>query len=332
MASCLVIDCRIQVLEGNRGLAEESIKKALEIKKSSLKAGDKLIVETLKEYASLLQDMGRKQDEAKIREEIASVQASERMSAATATPKLAGGSRSDACETAIQLARETSLKGSSEASLAQWKLALTAAQKQDSSGLRVAYCAVKLGDEYLTKRDNAAATQYYRIAIDALTGKNESSYCMVMALRRIGTIQSLDKEYAAGSRSFLKAADICTKLKADPRLMAMILQQSASMSVMAKDVSAGEQSCRNLLDISDQLTGAMKINAKISSSTLLGSLYMQTNRMSEGLALMGKIASMQPGDPQEYAQQLMKENQQMEKGCDDAMFNEIVKAKSTGGS
>ncbi|MBY0549656.1 MAG: hypothetical protein K2W95_20430 [Candidatus Obscuribacterales bacterium] len=321
MADCLLADGRIQALERNMGLAEESIKQAVDIRRKLLKPEAGLLIDALQEYASLLDKMGRKSEGDKIREEVALTHAKERVSAVVRPAN--GTAVGDSAAAAILLARQTAEKGDREAALAQWKLALAAAQKQDSAGLRTAYCFIKLGDEYLYKKDYTQALHNLKFAIDALKPAHQDSYCALIAFRRIGMIEATNKNFVQAIDSFAKSVDIATRTHADPRLTASTLQQLISMCIMNKDLGKGEQACKQLMELSDQLTGAMKASSKMTASSMLGSIYMQTGRMNEGMTLMKQLSGSQPANSQEYSQQLMADYTAMEKLADDAMLKEV---------
>lgn len=322
LADCLVADARIQVLERNMGLAEDSLKQSVDIRRKLLKPQDNLLIETVQEYAVLLDNMGRKGDADKLREEIAMTRAQERV-AAVANARVTDSG--DAIGAAIQLARQTTEKGDYDAALIQWKLALAAAQRQNSSGLRAAYCLIKLGDVYLYKKDYTQALHNMKLGVEAVKTTNPDSTCALMAFRRIGMIESMNKNYSQAIDAFAKASDICVKSHGDPRLAATSLQQGASMCIMAKENGKGEQLCKQLLEVSDQLTGAMKSTFKMTATSLLGSIYMQTGRMGEGMALMKQIS--QPAGGQDYAQQLTTDYTGMEKLADETMLKEATTAK-----
>lgn len=320
MADCLMADGRIQALERNMGLAEDSIKQAVDIRRKLLKPEDSLLIEGIQEYAALLDKMGRKSEGDKLREEIAVTRAKERVAAVTNSEN--GSASGDSIGAAIQMARKATEKGDHETSLPLWKLALAAAQKHDSAGLRTAFCFIKLGDEYLYKKDSTQALHNLKLAIDALKPAHQDSQCALMAFRRVGMIESTNKNYAQAVDAFSKSVDIGLRSHADPRLTASTLQQLISMCIISKETGKGEQACKQLQDLSDQLTGAMKASSKMIATSMLGSIYMQTGRMSEGMALMKQISGSQPAYSQEYTQQITADYTAMEKLAEDAMMKE----------
>lgn len=315
-ADCLLTDGRIQVLEGNKGLADDSFRQALEIKRKLLKGNDKAVIDLIDEYAGLLDSMGRKADAEKLREEAAVAKAKDRANSLAAPTT---GAKASTCDKAIALARDTSAGGDRSAALAQWKLALEAAEKQGANDPRVAYCLIKISDECSLKKDYGQAEENLKKAVEVLkSGPKSNSLCTGMAFRRLGVIDLTNKNYARAIDYYGRSLESQTKANADPRMIASTASQLASTCMLARDLSRGEQVCRQLQEISDQLTGSYKAYAKMTATSLLGGIYMQTGRMSEGMALMKQISTNQSA----YAN-LGAEMADAEKAADELMYREV---------
>ncbi len=323
MADCLITEGRIQIQEGNKGLAEDSLKQALDIRRKILKPGDKQVCDLIEEYAVLLDNMGRKAEAEKLREEVAVERAKERVAGATTA---SSGTTTNICDKAIELARQATTAGDREGAFAQWKLALAAAEKQSINDPRIGYCLLKLSDEYLQKKDYSQSEQSLKRAIEVLKGgSHETSNCTAMALRRLAYLEFMNKNMQRASDLYSKALEMENRVNADPRIIATTVQQVASISMVSKDFSRVEQACKQLQELSSQLTGASKTYARITATSLLGAIYMQTGRSREGMDLLKQISNMQPANATEYGKQLSADIIDAERLTDDRMYKELQK-------
>lgn len=320
-ADCLALEGRIQVLEGNKGLAEDSFHQALDLKRKLLKPNDKQIFDLIDEYSSLLSDMGRKSDAEKLKEEVAIERAKERL--ATGQTPVQG--KGDAAGKAIEQARELSTKGDPQA-FAQWKIALEMVQKQGADDPRSAYCLLKIADCYQQKQNNTEAQEELNKSLEVLksTG-NDKSTCGFTVLRRLAYLAFANKNYQRAAELYSSALEIENKMNCDPRIIASTAQQLASIGMLTRDFAKAESACKQLQSISDQLTGVTKTYAKITATSILGGIYMQSGRTGEGMALMKQISSMQPANAQEYGAQLGKEITDSEKLAEDCILKELQK-------
>lgn len=282
-AWCYLALGRTQIAEGVPGLADDSFKKALELRVAKLGEKNDLVLETMTEYASLLDQLDRK-DEAK--------QLQEKVTLARATASTATGSTSSPAvggspfKKYISTARDAEAKGDKQSAIANWKLALAEAEKSGAKDSRAAFVLVHLADQYQLNKETAEAQALYKKGIEVREqAKATDTLGMARNLMRLATLYLGKGNYTESNQLLARALSIEDKCGASDLLVSNTLQNLCSGCVAGKDLGKGEEACKRLISVAGRMqspTAAMKKNM---GTGMLVSIYMQTGRMSEGASL-----------------------------------------------
>lgn len=290
MATCSLATGRIQVTERSFGLADDSFKKALDLRESKLGANAPLVLLTCKEYAALLDQLDRKEEAKKLTERITLANATATASSATPTRTTTAAPTTDKFLTYIAEAKKAYAAKDVDTCKANWKLAVEAAEKD--KGPRLAYALVHLSDLYMMAKQTAESEALLKRAIKVREESNSTQTLgMCRNLARLGTIHLMNKNYQDAARVLEQASDIEEKLAPSPSLQAQTLQSYSSVLMLTKNFGKAEQVCKRLISLSEKLPGTIGASKKQIATSLLGGIYMQSGRMNEGMQIMKQMSS-----------------------------------------
>ncbi|MBX9685554.1 MAG: tetratricopeptide repeat protein, partial [Candidatus Obscuribacterales bacterium] len=303
MAACYKATGRRQISEGTFGLADDSFQKALSLEESVLKANDAELISTLREYADLLLKLDRKDDSNKLKERIR--QAKAELSLAL-TGNSGGSSAAPGKSTfakAFEDAQNADKLGVPEKAIAAWKLVIQEGEKNDSES-RLPYAYVHLGDLYSGQKQKDEAEMLYRKGL-SLREKNGKDNTLGMArnLKRLSAACLASGKIQEAESLTSKALSIEQKCGADNKIIGSTLQSLLSLNMSNKHNAQAEQTAKQLLEVSTSQQGVLASTNKNMATAMLGSIYMQSGRMDEGMRLMKSMANQAQTrtDPSETA-------------------------------
>ncbi len=292
MASCYIATAKRQIAEGTLGLADDSYKQALALQESALAPTQPAVLKTCKEYAALLDQLGRKDDADKLRDRINLAKATGFGAATTAGAKSQAGVKSDSLfAKLVEDAKAADAAGNKAAAMSNWRLAVQEAEKKTTTENQLAFALLHLADEYRGNKQDDEAVSLYKRAL-SLREKNGKDNTLGMArnLKRLGQCYMQSKP--AEAESLLKRAiEIEQKCQASDCVQASTLQSLLSACMVAKDNQQAEQTAKQLLAISAKQSGAVAAINKRMAMGSLGSIYIQSGRVDEGMKLMKELSS-----------------------------------------
>ena len=292
---------RRQIAEGTLGLADDSYIKARELQESKLGKDNLSVLISVREHANLLQKIdGRKAEVDKLQDRITLAIALATTGSGTTgstTPIKAGKSVFGKLVEAAKLASKS--EDHSKAIIA-WKLAVDDAEKRSAGNIskankladsQAAYAMVHLADQYRGNKQPDEAITVYKRAIEKRE-KLAATETLGMArnLDRLGQcyMQAMKSQEAQPYLS--KAFEIEEKIGADDAIKSATMQMMLSMYLSARNNSKAEAVAKQLLAMPNVTSG----NAAVRKNTALGalgSIYMQTGRMNEGMELLKQVST-----------------------------------------
>lgn len=310
---------RVQVASLTPGLADENFHKALEIRRSKLDDKDPLVTQLCDEYAALLEKLDRKDEAAKLKEISALARATAATTISTTPAPAAAKPSTAAFDAHAKAGRAAADGGDRDAAIANWKLAMQDAEKLGEKDPRLPYAMLQLSDQYQYQKQPAEAEALLKkaLALREQSG-NTNSLGMARNLVRLGQIAMTKKEYGDAERYMNRAVDIQDKCGAAD-MMQSTLQSLISVHMMTKNNAKAEQAARMLINVADKVPTANSAMKKRMATAMLGSIYMQSGRMQEGLSLMKDMGSGMPqGNPEDMAKAFQNEFKEQEKKADDS--------------
>lgn len=313
MATCYQAIGERQVATHSLGLADDSLKKALDLRSTKLPANDLLVLDTCRRYADLLNQLARKDEANKLQERIVLARAEAPGGDSTATPD---ASKSDASKPdaskpdpsklilakLVSEAKDASKAGDQGKAVTCWKAVVEAAEKSGAKDGRLPYALVHLGDAYKMQGSNDEATALYKRAIDL--GQQPGapkSLGVVRSISRLASIELQKKNSAAAASLFTRALALEDEQNAPDALVAGTLQKMISACMMAQDNAHVELAAKRLIALADKIGGPVGNMQKSMATAMLGSVYMKSGRMGEGMQLMKSMSHMPRTNPADFA-------------------------------
>ena len=291
MATCYQAVAERQIAVGTPGLADGSIKKALELREAKLPANDVLVLLTCRRYSELLKQLGRKDEASKLDERIALARAEAPTSTASvaSSPKAAAkpDKNKDVFLKLLSDAKEADKSGDSAKSLACWKLVVQEAEKASPADARLPYALVHLADACAGQKQKDEASALYKRALDMREKMGATNTLgAVRNLSRMAGMVLQNKNAAEADKLYSKALAIEDQLSAPDLIQAITLQNLLSTGMMTNDNGKVEQVAKRLMTVADKLGGAFGGMQKRSALAMLGMVYMKSGRLNEGMNLM----------------------------------------------
>lgn len=325
---CRLAEGRRLSSEGSFGLADDAYQKALSLKQSVLKENDPELLVLMKEYAELLDKLDRKADAQKFKEKINYALATEVFDQGTGSvlsdrsgQSGAAGGKGVVFKKLADEALIEERKGNKEKAMSLWKLAVQEGEKTTGLESEEAFALVHLADVYLqADRDQALSMYKKSLALREKVGK-ENTLGQARALLRLAQIAQAKGENQEYQSLLSKAYQIEKNCQASDSVLATCLQSLLSAYIVTKKHSEAEIAAKELLAISQrQKSPLAPLNRRMALS-MLGSIYMQTGRMNEGLKLMQEVAEgMKLDGAQDQAQIYSKEYAAIEKEIDKSEY------------
>jgi tetratricopeptide (TPR) repeat protein len=276
-----------QIAASTFGLAEEPMKKAVELRSQKLSANDPLLINTLSRYANLLKKLGQDEEARKVQDRITLARVLPGADSAKGGSTPAGNS---AFAKLLQAATEADKSGDQEKSIAAWRLVVQEAEK--SNDARLPYALVHLGDHYLAQKNKDEALALYKRGLE-LREKSGSTKTLGMSrnLKRIAA-QQIQANSSESERLYSRALEVEDQVNAPDLLLGMTLQNMLSADMMSKNNAKVEQVSKRMLQLADKIGGAFGSMQKRMALGMLGSAYMSSGRQSEGMQLLKSISQL----------------------------------------
>lgn len=319
MSSCYLALARRQISEGTFGLADDSFSKALTLQDNSGSPEQAEALQIAKEYSALLDKLGRKSEADKLKDRINLARASSSLGNSSSGASTAGSGSKNLFLRLVQDARAASDAGDRSKCTSLWKLALQEAEKS-ANDRKMAFALVHLADESRYAKQNDEAESLYRKAL-SLREKTGATDDLGMArnLSRMSQCYIMNKKSSEAESLLRKAQEIEEKCQANPSSKAATLQSLISCSMTNKNNRQAEDAAKKMLAIADQLPGAAAAMNKRMAQSMLGSIYMQSGRMNEGMQLMKEVsASMSAVSPAETTKAYTVQWAEADKQADEA--------------
>ncbi len=325
-ATYYMVLARRQNSEGSFGLADDSYQKALNLFDGSKQKDPNGMLQVAKEYAALLDTLGKKSEAEKLRDRInlarAGASSGDTSASTTATT---GNTNPSAFLKLVADAKQAAAAGDHGKSKALWRLALDDAQKAGNDR-KTAFVLVHLGDEARFEKKEEEAISLYRQAL-SLREKSGSVDNLGMArnLSRLAQCYIMAKKTSEAESLLRKAIEIEDKKDASLSMRAMTLQNLLSAAMMNKNNQQTEDAAKRLLAVSERQDGALAASNKRMAQSMLGAVYMQTGRMNEGISIMkAASADMSKANNELSTKAIMDEYNDADKCADDAELKEAV--------
>jgi tetratricopeptide (TPR) repeat protein len=323
LASCYEVLGQTQIAEGTAGLADESFKKAMELREGKLGAKDELVLQTYTEYADLLDKLDRKDEANQLREKVTLARALATAGGGTSKSAAGGGSigkAGSAFDTYMQSAQKLEKQNDMDGARANWKLAVQEAEKTPKDG-RLAFALVHYGDQCHRNKDAAEATALYKRAIEVREQAGATDTLgMARNLSRLATLDMSGGNYAQSESLLRRALEIEDKCNAPDDFLGSTIQSLLSAMTMSKNNSGMEQMCKRLLEIADRSPQDPTAASKRAVATaFLMRAYLESGRRDEAMRMQKQLAA---GTPKSMSKDNMQVYQDaytsMEKKIDDA--------------
>lgn len=316
LATCYMATARRQCAEGTFGLADDSYIKARQLRDSKGTKGDVVGLLYCLEHARLLDKIDRKAEAKQLKERIISYLALNSTAGGGTTAKSGKEGQSPFAKFVAQAKSAESSKENDKA-IELWKLAANETDKPGQES-KYAYALVHLGDQYRLKKETAQAIAAYKKALEARekAGATES-LGMCRNLERLGQAYLQEQRYAEAKDPLTRALDIEKKVSADLGIQASAMQHLMTAHLTTKNNSAAESVAKQILDLPDTAGSAIAMKKQTAKATL-GSIYMQTGRMQEGMAIMQQIVPPNASAGADMMKAFQSEYTRTEKIFDDA--------------
>jgi len=325
MADCYEATAQQQIAQSTFGLADDSLKKALELRQTKLADSDPVMISSCNEYADLLTQLDRKSEASKYKQ---------RVILARATGSAISSSADDGAGTASKTGTKSATKSNifsklmedaktaatahdTDLAISNCKLALAEAEKSAGKDGRLAYALVHLGDYNSAKGQKQEAEALYRKAIDLRQQfKATKTLGMARNLERLANLDLQNKKTSEAQQLISQALDIEIALAAPAEMQANAAQILLSVCMMNKDMNQAEETAKRLQLIADKLSGTSAAMKKRMATAMLGGIYMQSGRRNEGVELMKSLGGKMSRDNASYAETVKQEYATIEKTVD----------------
>lgn len=310
MAACYQALADRQVSLGTLGLAANSFQKVYELRSSKLPADDPSVLDACKGYAVLLRQLDRKDEAAKLEQQIMLAKAEPAAGAVSGSVDISvkKANKGDDKSAFLKLLAEAKAADKAEdreKSLSCWKLVVQEAEKSDAKDGRLPYALLHLADanQALKNKDEAAAT--YKRAMDIRQQQGAGkSLGMARNLARIAGLAMQSKNPNEADKLYSQALEIDDQVSAPDLVTSIALQNILSTSMMTGNNAKGEQTARRLMQLADKQGGAFGTMQKRMAVGMLGGIYIKSGRLNEGMELMKSISQLPRSDGQDMAQSL----------------------------
>jgi hypothetical protein len=324
MATCYQAVANRQMSEGTPALADDSFKKALNLRGAKLAANDPVLLDTCKRYANVLKQLGRKDEANKLQERVTSAAAvapTASTEGASATTGSSAGSPSTAIgktatknsdnnnnnNNAVFLkllndAKEADKAGGQDKASNSWKLVVDQAEKLGAKDPRLPYALVHLADSYAAQKNKDEAATLLKRAQEIREQQGATkTLSMARNVSRLANIELQNKNYSEAERLFSKALELEDQQNASESIVAATLQNLLSASMLAKDQAKAEETGKRLLPLSEKEGGPIgQMHMRMAAGSV-GSIYMKSGRMNEGMQLLKSISRLPRTDESAFA-------------------------------
>lgn len=261
MAACYQALADRQVSLGTLGLAANSFQKVYELRSSKLPADDPSVLDACKGYAVLLRQLDRKDEAAKLEQQIMLAKAEPAAGAVSGSVDISvkKANKGDDKSAFLKLLAEAKAADKAEdreKSLSCWKLVVQEAEKSDAKDGRLPYALLHLADanQALKNKDEAAAT--YKRAMDIRQQQGAGkSLGMARNLARIAGLAMQSKNPNEADKLYSQALEIDDQVSAPDLVTSIALQNILSTSMMTGNNAKGEQTARRLMQLADKQGG-----------------------------------------------------------------------------
>ena len=292
-ASCYIAGARLQTAEGSLTLADDSYKKALALQEGKFAPDHPVVLKTCREYAALLDRLGRSSEAAKMRERVYKARS------------LPSNNAEHACDQgvffkAVQEGKAADLANDRARAFACWRQAVAEAEKRPDLDNQLPYALVRLGDEYRAGNQIAESFKFYKRAM-SLREKSRSDNTLGMArnLERLALCYNAQNKWSEAEALLKRALDIEKKVQAGNQIIATTMESLLPACLANKDTKQAELVAGQLLSISEKQTGAAAANNRRMAKGVLSSIYIHSGRVDEGMKLLKELSSI-PVDPGAY--------------------------------
>lgn len=319
-ADCSIATGRIQSLEGSRGLADMSFKKALELKESKLKATDMAVLLICKEYAALLEQMERTDEAKKLKDRLTVASAIGVVTTDDTEPNdVVTDKKNSAFGKLIVEAKKAGAAKDYDKALALWQKAAQICEKSGSKG-RLAYVLLKIGDTYSMKKEKDKSTAVYRRSATIREAiKAKDTIGMARVLTRLANVEIVNKNYDEAKRLLIRALEIEGQRKASDIMVECTLRSLSSACMLTKDFSKGEEVCQKLIALADKDSSPIAPMKKAMTTSMLAGIYIQSGRTQEGISMMKNVSGqLTPEAAKEYGKVTGEVYKEVEKEADAA--------------
>lgn len=319
-AYCAIATGRLQKMEGSRGLADQSFKKALELRESKLKETSPMVLLVCKEYATLLEELERPDDAKRLKERLTVAEA--KSDSANEPAKKAGAAinlKGSKFAKVVTEAKKASLAEENDKALALWKEANSMAEKSGDQK-KIAYTLFKLGDAYsMLKEKDKMAALYRKSAEIREKIKTDNTLAMARVLTRLANVELVQKNYDEAKRLLDRALQIEKAKNASDDMLDTTLRSKYSACMLTKDLGEGEKVCLKLVDLASKDTSPIAGTRKAMTNSMLAGIYMQSGRTQEGIAMMQESAGhLTPEASKQYGEATAEVYKKVEREVDAA--------------
>jgi tetratricopeptide (TPR) repeat protein len=300
MATCYQAIGERQIATHSLGLADDSFKKALDLRSAKLPANDLLVLDTCRCYADLLTQLDRKDEAKKFQERIVLARA-QAPGAAKQTP--ADAAKTDDSKPILaKLIGEAKAasKGDDQAkAVTCWKAVVETAEKSGVKDGRLPYALVHLGDAYRLQGSTEEAAALYKRAFDLSEQAGSKSLGVVRSVNRLADIELQKKNNVEGSRLLIKALALEDDRSAPDTIIAATLNKMVSACMAVHDNANVELAAKRLIPLAEKIGGPTANMQKSMAAAMLGMVYMKSGRMSDGIQLMKSMGHVQKQSPED---------------------------------
>lgn len=315
MATCYQAIGQRQVAIHTLGLADDSFKKALDLRSAKLPANDILVLETCRCYADLLKQLDRNDEAKKLQDRIVLARAeapagnisvaSGATTSSTSTESAKSAKTDESKPILAKLvneAKDASKAGDPAKAVTSWKAVVEAAEKSGAKDGRLPYALVHLGDAYHAQGSNEEAAVLYKRAIDMGEQQGAAKALgMVRSVSRLASIELQKKNSAEASRLYIRALALEDDQNAPDVIVAGTLSKMIAACMMAQDNAHVEVAAKRLIALADKIGGPAAEMQKRTAVAMLGSVYIKSGHMSEGVQLMKSMSHMPKTNPADFA-------------------------------
>ncbi len=289
-------EARRFIAEGSPGLADDQFKEVLKLQESTLKTDDPCILLSLLEYADLLDKIDRKTEAENLRKRVSLakanfVLASEQKNAALVLKSAQGSSPEAKFNKLIEEAMKEGNNKNTDKAISLFKLAAQEAEKNPAMAKRQAFALLRAADMHLSKEPQEAETLYRKSLSIYENLQKGKALGEARCLIRLSQIAGMSSRSQQAKDLLTKALEIEKASQASQQMQAACLQSLLSACMSSKSYGEAERAAKQLLEISEKQSGMSAALNKRMALSMLGSLYMQSGRMNEGMKLMQEVAN-----------------------------------------